>query len=391
MSAGAVHTQDDAGDREKTTNDSVSKSNSNTERNDDETTIHLSKNSPLTEIDAGVVVPSSEPCVVEADGLSAKDDTAAEAMQLLAVAIEKNLITEEEKDRFVETILGDKSTIDGISRSLKCLIEESTVPSQAPNDTGTSSSLGSAKDEKNEKPQPPESTTEEVQEEDGHNIVVEGEAEEDDSSQVATDSDGALASVPLEASGMTNDSWEPANDLGSSTDDPNVSISAHSHSTILRSNAENIDGGTTSSGEQVRTVDFEGDAFDADGEEASRNHDSSEDEGSWTQIDADGVPAERQGGSTSQLGPFDNEQSLRSRTAGTTSTTSQQREGGQGEDWMRWVGGGLAVAGAVIGGIALANQNNNNSDRGQDHSRNAAANKKSNVTIELLDLSLIHI
>ena len=52
---------------------------------------------------------------------------------------------------------------------------------------------------------------------------------------------------------------------------------------------------------------------------------------------------------------------------------------------MRWVGGGLAVAGAVIGGIALANQNNNNSDREQAHGRNAAAEKKSNVTIELLD------
>lgn len=387
-SVGAAHTQDDAGDCEETTKDDKSKSNSSTDRNDDETNIHLSKNSPLTEIDASVVAPSNEPCVVEADGLSAKDDTAAEAMQLMADAIEKNVITEEEKDRFVETILGDRSTIDGISRSLKCLIEESIVPtpSQPPNDTGTSSPLGSAKDEKDEKPQPPENTTEEVQEEDGHNIVVEGEeAKDDDSSQAATDSDGALASVPLEASGMTNDSWEPANDLGSSTDDPNVSISAHSHSTILRSNAENIDGGTTSSGEQVRTVDFKGDAFDADGEEASRNHDSSEDEGSWTQIDADGVPAERQGGATSQLGPFDNEQSLRSRTAGATSTTSQQREGGQGEDWMRWVGGGLAVAGAVIGGIALANQNNNNSDREQAHGRNAAADKKSNVTIELLD------
>ena len=351
MSAGAVQTQDDAG--EDTTKDG--KSEGNMERNDDETKIHLSNNLPLTEIDAGVVAPSNEASIAESDGLSAKDDTTAEAMQLMADTLEKNLITEEEKDRFVETILGNKSTIDGIKRSLKCLIEESTVPtpSQPPNDTEKYSSLGSAKDEKNEEPQPPENIPEEQQEEDGHNIVVEGEAEEDDSSQAATDFDGALASVPLEASGMTNDSLEPANDLGSSTDDPNVSISAHSQSTLPRSNAEKIDGGTTSSGEQVRTVDFEGDAFDADGEEASRKHDSSEDEGSWTQIDADGVPAERQGDATSQL-----EQSLRSRTAGATSTTSQQRQGGQGEDWMRWVGGGLAVAGAVIGGIALANQNN---------------------------------
>ena len=55
---------------------------------------------------------------------------------------------------------------------------------------------------------------------------------------------------------------------------------------------------------------------------------------------------------------------------------------------MRWVGGGLAVAGAVIGGIALANQNNNNNTdgRGQNNNQRAAANsKKSNVTIELLD------
>ena len=384
MSVGAAHTQDDAGE-EKTKD---GKSEINMERNDDGRKIHLSKNSPLTEteIDAGFVDPSVEPYAVEADG-SSKDDTAAEAMQLMADAPENNLITEEEKDRFVETILGDESSADGIKRSLKCLIEESTVPthSQPPNDTSLSSSLGSSRDEKNEEPRPPENISEEVQEEDGHNIVVEGEAEEDDSSQAATDSDGALASIPLEASGMTNDSWEPA-----STGDPNVSISAHSHSTLLRSNAENDDAGTTSSGEQVRTVDFDGDAFDADGEETSRDHDSSEDEGSWTQIDADGVPAERQGGGTSQLGPFDNEESLRSRTAGATSTTSQQQEGGQGgEDWMRWVGGGLAVAGAVIGGIALANQNNNssnsNSDRGQGHGRNTAANKKSNVTIELLD------
>ena len=56
---------------------------------------------------------------------------------------------------------------------------------------------------------------------------------------------------------------------------------------------------------------------------------------------------------------------------------------------MRWVGGGLAVAGAVIGGIALANQNNNNNTdgRGQNNNQRAAAanSKKSNVTIELLD------
>jgi len=339
--------------------------------------------SDASSTDANVVAPSIEPCVVEADE-PAEEDAVSETMQLMADALEKELITDEEKDRFVETILGDKSTVEGIKRSLQCLIEESDVSSQPPNDTSTTLSGALKYEKEDEVDPPPEFRPEKEEEEKEEQIVVDGQAE-DDASEGATDSDGALASIPLEASGMTNDSWEPANDIASSTDDPNVS--AHSHSTLLRSNADNADGATRSTSEQVHTVDFDGDAFDADGEEASDNHDTSEDEGSWTQIDADGVPTERQGDGTSQLGlgPFDNEQSLRSRTAGATSTTSQQREGGQGEDWMRWVGGGLAVAGAVIGSIALANQNNNDDDRGQSNDRNAAANKKSNVTIELLD------
>jgi hypothetical protein len=228
------------------------------------------------------------------------------------------------------------------------------------------------KQEENEfQPEKEEEEEEEQQQQEEEQVVVDGQAE-DDASDGATDSDGALASVPLEASAMTNDSW---GELASSTDDPNVS--AHSHSTQIRSNSGNVDGARSFS-EQVRTVDFDGDAFDADG------NTSEDDTGSWTQIDAEGMPTERQEDGTSQLGPFDNEQSLRSRTAG-----AQQREGGQGEDWMRWVGGGLAVAGAVIGGIALANQNNNNNTdgKGQNNNQRAAAanSKKSNVTIELLD------
>jgi len=327
-----------------------------------------------------VVAPSVEPCIVEPDE-SAEDDDVSETMQLMADALEKELITDAEKDRFVEMILADKSTVEGIKRSLQCLSEENTaIPVKNEKQEAKQEENEFQPEEQEEQQHKEEEEEEEEQEQEEEQVVVDGQAE-DDASEGATDSDGPLASVLL-ASAMTNDSWGPAADVASSTDDPNVS--AHSHSTQIRSNSGNVDGARSIS-EQARTVDFDGNAFDADGSD----HDTS-DEGSWQQIDAEGMPTERQGDGTSQLGPFDNEQSLRSRTAGATNTcaTSQQREGGQGEDWMRWVGGGLAVAGAVIGGIALANQNNNNNTdgRGQNNNQRAAANsKKSNVTIELLD------
>ena len=377
VSSAATCTQDDAG--EKTITDSEGEKANKRENDGEESKIDISGVAPLT--DAGIVAPPDEPCVLPADGLVTVD-TAAEAMQLMADALEKEKITKEEKDRFVETILTDKSTIDGIKRSLKCLIEESAAPPQLSNATGTTSPSGLAKDETDEELQPLEQKFEEQEDEDAQDVVFEGEAKDYSSQEEVTDSDDALASVPLEASGTTNDSWEPANDLASSTDDPN--ISAHSHATLPRANVGSIDSARSTS-EKVRAVDFDGDGFDVDGGEVSDNHGFSEDEGSWTQIDADGVPTERQGDGTSQLGPFDNEQSHRSKTEGATCTTSQQREGGQGEDWMKWVGGGLAVAGAVLGSIALANHNNNNNDRGQGNGRNAAADMKSNVTIELLD------
>ena len=73
---------------------------------------------------------------------------------------------------------------------------------------------------------------------------------------------------------------------------------------------------------------------------------------------------------------------LHAHVAPTTQSSSSQQES-KGDDWMKWVGGSIAVIGAVAGGIAIAN---NASQRDNDNSstRNNSVNQ-STVYIEELD------
>ena len=333
------------------------------------------------------------------------DMMTAETMQLMADALERGMITEGEKDRFVETIIGNKSAVEGIKKSLACLLAENANDTLSLNEAedGASESISAADDQEKAAQSPPASREQEQ-------IIVEGASDDDSTSGGATDSDGALASVPLEASGFTStDSWAPADDRLNSDEEVNAVDNATSGSRIRSTPIKtNVSAAAMKSGqvddadteEHVRTVDFSADAFDADGEEdGNDDDDDNEDEGSWTQIDSNGLPKlDHDDVPSAQLGPFDNQQSLRSRTEGgatASASSSSQREGNQGDDWMKWVGGGLAVAGAVIGSIALANQNN---DDGQDSNRGRSGTdgtsrarrqsddrKSSSVTIELLD------
>ena len=53
-------------------------------------------------------------------------------------------------------------------------------------------------------------------------------------------------------------------------------------------------------------------------------------------------------------------------------------------DAMKWVGAGVAIIGTVIGGIALASNNDESSRRGTGQ-RNETNSRRSTVTIERLD------
>jgi len=325
----------------------------------------------------------------------------AETMQLMADALEKGIITEGEKDRFVEMIIGNKSAVEGIKKSLECLLAENASGTLNDAEDRTSETMSAADDQEKAAQSSPIRKQQQ--------IIVEGAASDDSTSGGATDSDGALASVPLEASGFTStDSWAPADDRLNSDEEVNAVDKATSSSRVCSTPIKTNVSAAMKSGqvddadtvEHVRTVDFSADAFDADAEEdGNDDDDDNEDEGSWTQIDSNGLPRlDHDDVASAQLGPFDNQQSLRSRTEGSaaaSASSSSQREGNQGDDWMKWVGGRLAVAGAVIGSIALANQNN---DDGQESNRSRSGTdgasrgrrrsddkKSSSVTIELLD------
>ena len=66
-------------------------------------------------------------------------------------------------------------------------------------------------------------------------------------------------------------------------------------------------------------------------------------------------------------------------------TLSKESDQAKDEDWKKWVGGGLAVLGAVVGGIALVNSNQHpvsesNKERKSDDDRN-----RSEMEVEILD------
>lgn len=109
---------------------------------------------------------------------------------------------------------------------------------------------------------------------------------------------------------------------------------------------------------------------------------------------ADKVPMVEQGArsvaSVRSAAPLEsNENSIATPDLHATSVTSAtvqrstQQEQGNGDEWVKWLGGSLAVIGAVAGGVAIANTASRREDDSSSRQNNTAS--QSTVYIEELD------
>ena len=268
--------------------------------------------------------------------------------------------------------------LTSIRKSLECVIlEPPSADAQVPLESDPRSKM-----EEEEATSAAQDVEQDVRKDDetkGHQIVFgEGNRDDDDEGEEGTSELSETASAPLESSGTTSDSWENAGsanmvvlDSGferSGKDQPMTSLESNNQTRVSVTQIDNLD-------------------IDPEDVQIANDDREEEDEGSWTAIDAEGVPVQ----DSPDLDPFSGG-SVRSRSFPRTSstprrstTTSSQQQEGEKHDWMGGlVLGGLAVAGAVAaaaaGGVALANAGKDGSGRTRQ-----SMDRKSTVTIELLD------
>jgi len=329
------------------------------------------------------------------------NDEESALFELIAKALEQDLISEKEKDAFVEMLLASSNaSAENDERA-----EESHAPKKAEAVAVIKKSLECVfADTHYEELGCGEETKIEMKTE--NNLSVNQEIVAEDSAQKPLDEPKAVltsAFVDKNDDGMEPlDGKEIASDLEYEPLEESGSVESN-QSSILTDDMEPLDGKEIASdleyepleepesaeSNQASILTDTGNSQDPPTNQVASTRDPSlhatakccedeDDEEQWTLLEEDANDSK----STSRELSL---QTSNTRTNSNRQLSIHENKGG-GDDWMKWVGGSLAVIGAVVGSVALVNAGNDNQrENEENNARTENQQQRSTVYIEELN------